>query len=145
MLARCSFATTSALAMAAAGRSCAAAACTVISSAQARRQAAPAPRFLWGLRIVIVVGVRAKLFRFSCARGTCNYLSHTQRPSRPGERHDRTTKRYGRTPSKSPLDNWLTTAQKNETRLVVKSAPRAVSPRASWSIRVDDTSPDKNS
>ena len=30
-----------------------------------------------------------------------------------------------RTPSKSPLDNWLTTAQKNETRLVVKSAPRA--------------------
>jgi len=28
--------------------------CTEISSAEARRQAAPAPRFLWGLRIVIV-------------------------------------------------------------------------------------------
>ena len=50
----------------------AAAACTEISSAQARCLAAPAPRFLWGLHVVIVVGAGAKLFRFSGARDACS-------------------------------------------------------------------------
>ena len=46
----------------------AAAACTEISSAQARCRAAPAPRFLWGLHVVIVGGAGAKLFSlFGCA------------------------------------------------------------------------------
>ena len=90
-----------------------------VSSAQARRQAAPAPRFLWGLRIVIVVGVALSSFA-SRVRTGCNYPP-TLSASPSCERHDA---RLSGTGARPPSPANVADGTANETRLVVKSAPR---------------------